>query len=407
MDSLPHILVISDVNVELTSAGSTLLYRLLEAYPKDRLFIVQSKPFLDNRILEGVKYKQISGKNAFVKRLSNSRFYPVASFIEYLKAHRLNAEVERVVDEFNPDVIVSVTFRFAWILGWKVAKKYNLPLHLILHDDIITAEKHGIFLKPFLKNRFKKIYRFASSRFCISHNMEKMYRTAFGAAGQVIYPTLGKDDVAFQIPARIKVAGKSLRFCYAGSLYTPDFPEMLNQLANVLQERGHTLTVFSEAKKEDLKNFAYLQADHVQIREFVHPAILRDFMIEQVDVNVLLNSFQLEKPFRWNFSSKLVEYTIVALPALLWGPQSSGAIDWAIKNNYEGVLNENCADKLNQVIDKFEDTEKRFLLASHLQQIGLETFGYEENYAVFVNNIVELQSVQTKTFEYNDAKYHI
>jgi hypothetical protein len=403
MDNLPRLLVISDVGVELTSAGSTLLYRLFETYPKEKLCIVQSTVPQKDRTLTSVKYRQLRPPNFIVKRLSKTRLYPIASFFEYIGVKTINTQVIKTVETFKPDAIISVTFRFAWLLAYAVAKKYELPLHLILHDDIITAEKHGDLLATFIKKDFKKIYQFAASRFCISPNMERMYRETIGVEGQVIYPTLGKNDVAFDVAERIKVARKNLRFCYAGSLYTPDFPEMLDQLAGILQEKGHTLIVFSEARKEDLKDYSYLQAEHVEFRQFVHPAVLREFMITQADVNVLLNSFLLEEPFRWNFSSKLVEYTVVALPVLLWGPQSSGAIDWAVKNTYEGVLCEKSADKLSQLVDRFIDTDKRALMANHLRKIGLETFGHEKNYTVFINKIVGQQLVRTKTFDYTNA----
>lgn len=394
MNALPRILLISDVSVELTSAGSTLLYRLLEEYPKDRLYVVQSKPILANRILEGVKYKQISRQSAFVKRLSNSRFYPVASFIEYLSAHRLHAEVESVVTEFKPDVIVSVTFRFAWINAWKIAQKYKLPLHLILHDDIITAEKHGDFLRDLIKKDFAKVYQFAASRFCISHSMEEMYKRKYGVGGNVIYPMLSNKDIELLSSAPVQKEKKSLHFCYAGSLYTPDFPKMLDQLAKILHAGGHHLTLFTEATKENLKEYVNLQSNSVSINGFVHPNVLRDFMKREVDVNIVLNSFEEEEAFKWNFSSKLVEYTVVGLPVLLWGPASSGAIRWALNDNYEGVVFDNSTEKLSLLVAKLADTVVRLSMANHLRQLGVDTFSFEKNYNVFIQNITRANSSQ-------------
>ena len=388
MNKYPKLLVISDVNVELTSAGSTLLYRLLESYPKEKLCILQSKLPDNDRGLADVNYVQISNEHKFIKRLSNSRLYPLASFIRYIGGHSINNAVDKTVRSFKPDAIVTVTFRFAWILAYQVAKKYKLPLHLILHDDIVTAEKHGNFLRNLIEKNFKKIYRFACSRFCISSNMEEMYQKKYGVGGQVIYPMLARNDSVQAHSSRLAGDKQSLHFCYAGSLYTQDFPSMLDQLALILKKDGHTLTLFTEATKEHLKNYPNLTADHVSINGFIHPNVLRDFMTEKVDVNIMLNSFEEEEAFKWNFSSKLVEYTVVGLPVLMWGPASSGAICWALSNNYEGVLAANSLQELKKLVARFAEASNRISMADHFRRIGTDTFSFNKNYDVFINGIV-------------------
>jgi hypothetical protein len=387
MNKFPRLLIISDVNIELTSAGSTLLYRLFEKYPNEKLCVLYSKTLQADRVLPNVQYVQMAKIPRLVQRLSITRFYPVASFFEYVSAGKINETIAEAVESFKPDAIISVTFRFRWITAYKVAKKYKLPLHLILHDDTLTAEKHGRLLKDLIKKNFKKAYRFATSRFCISPNMEGMYREKFGAKGQVIYPTFGKDDIIPDLLPRIGTSKKALRFCYAGALYSADFARMLDLLAKVLKEEGHVLTIFTHAGKEDLATYKHLQSEHVEMREFVHPKVLREFMKNEVDVNILLNSFEEEEPFRWNFSSKMIEYVLVTLPVLCWGPSSSGAIDWALKNNYEAVLCEYSPEKLRMLVRKFMNTNERIHLAKHLLKIGADTFSFEKNYDVFINGI--------------------
>lgn len=388
---LPRVLIITDVAVELTSAGSTLLYRLLENYPKEKLCVLQSKSSDNDRALPGVEYVRIGNESKLVKRLANSRFYPIASFIRYINSHNIDSIIDKKVQSFKPDIIVTVTFRFAWIRAYKVTRKYKLPLHLILHDDIVIAEKHGSFLRRLIEKELNKIYRFATSRFCISHSMEEMYKEKYGVGGQVIYPMLAKDDIVLENSSRLVANKKSLHFCYAGSLYTPDFPTMLNKLAKILKENGHTLTLFTEATKETLKSYHHLTDDHVSINGFVHPNVLRDYMMNKIDVNVMLNSFEEEEAFKWNFSSKLVEYTVVGLPVLMWGPATSGAIRWALSNHYEGVVCDNSIEKLRSLVYKFSDIETRTAIASHLQSIGTATFGFENNYNTFISNITVAQ----------------
>jgi hypothetical protein len=54
---LPKILYMSDVPVELSSAGATLLYRLLQHYPKEKLLIIQGVGIDENQPrIAGVQY---------------------------------------------------------------------------------------------------------------------------------------------------------------------------------------------------------------------------------------------------------------------------------------------------------------------------------------------------------------
>jgi hypothetical protein len=346
------------------------LYRLFEKYPADKLCVLHSKPLQSDRVLPNVRYVEIGKVNRIVKRLSVTRFYPVAAFIEYILAKRIDASIATTVEAYKPDVIVSVTFRFRWITAYKVAKKYKLPLHLILHDDVLTAEKHGSRVSAMVVHDLKKAYRFAASRFCISPNMEAMYREKFGVQGQIIYPTFAKDDVIPALLPRMGGPKKTLRFCYAGGLYSSDFPKMLNLLAMVLKEEGHVLTLFINWRKEDLAAYDHLQMAHVDIRGFV-----------------LLNSFEEEEPFRYNFSSKIIEYVYAGLPALFWGPSSSGAINWALGHNYEGVLCEYSLEKLRILVRRFLDEQEKVAMASHLRKFGAETFSFEKNYSVLIDGI--------------------
>jgi hypothetical protein len=381
----PRLLYIGDVSVELANAGSTLLYRLFQHYPKDRLRIVQSIESHPSRSLPGVQYDII--KNRLSTRLRKTRFNKLGSLMESALARTPNKKIQNIIREFQPDSIITVSFRLLWIQAYLIARKNHLPFFLILHDDILTAEFHGPMVRKLIAGHLQKAYSQAIERFCISANMERMYFEKYKQRGQVIYPMMSKDDKI--LPVTMSRTGSQLTFCYAGSIYTPDFPQLLNEMANLLGKAGHKLVLFTEATRNELESYTYLQEKHVELNTFIHPDELQTFMRNSVDVNILINSFQLELPFKWNFSSKLVEYTKVGLPVLAWGPETSGAINWMITNNYQGVVSDRSLEKLNIVIRELSIPGNRITLGNHFQQIGTETFDYDRNFNVLIKSLTK------------------
>jgi glycosyltransferase involved in cell wall biosynthesis len=383
--SLPRVLVVTDVAVELMAAGSTLLYRLLENYPKDKICIIQTSPVNQSRSIKGVKY--IENKSWLTTRLKKTRFYFVGSLLEFKNSLFIGKAEKEIIRSFRPEVVLTVTFRFSWIKAYFISRKYKLPLHLILHDDILTGERHGALVNRLLKQGFKKVYRHATSRMCISPNMEEYYARLFGMKGDILYPSRGINDIARTVPERIKQKKSSLHFCYAGSLHTTSFIPMLNQLAAVLYKENCRLTIFSDADKSHLKKMEWLGKEHVTINGFIHPDELKEFLYQQVDINIMLNCFEDSTPFRYNFSSKMVDYSAAGLPVLMWGSEDSAIMKWALQRKYPLVLTTTQQEDLDEMVRGLRNEERRYKAAVQVKQLGDTYFSYEKNFAVLANNL--------------------
>ncbi|MCS3801729.1 hypothetical protein [Niastella sp. OAS944] len=383
--SLPRVLVVTDVAVELMSAGSTLLYRLLENYPKENLYIVQTTPVNQARSIKEVTY--FENKSRLATRLKRTRFYFIGSLIEFKNSLFIGKAEKKIICNFRPEVILTVTFRFSWIKAYFISRKCRLPLHLILHDDILTAERHGSLVNWLLKKGFKKTYRHATSRMCISPNMEEYYASLFGVKGDILYPSRGINDITRPVPERIKQKKPSLHFCYAGSLHTASFVTMLNQLAGVLYKENCRLTIFSDANKSHLEKMEWLGKDHVTINGFVHPEELKEFLYQQVDVNIMLNSFEDSTPFRYNFSSKMVDYSATGLPVLMWGPEESAIMKWALQQKYPLVLTTIKLEDIEEMVRGLRNEYARYNAAMWIKQTGDTYFSYEKNFGVLANNL--------------------
>ncbi len=378
----PKILYISDVPVELSSAGATLVYRLLEQYPVKKLQIVQSAGLSKEKCrIPGIVYHVLKSP---LERLRYTRFakYFKGSFVAAQLAG--SRRLEKIVHEYKPDIILTVSFRLMWVNAFKLSKQFSIPLYVILHDDWLTTENHGKW-QNYLNGFFEKMYKHAAERFCISPNMEKYYHSLYGIHGKILYPSRGKNDHVFPIAERKR--NSRLKYCYAGSLFTGDFPVMLNKISSIIEDQGGELHIFSHLDKEALAGYENLIKPHVFFYGLIPPLELMRTMNEKMDVAILLNSFLHEQPFRYNFSSKLVDYCSAGLPVLIWGPASSGAISWALSLQYGPIVIEDNIDAVKMLMGQFADDDQRLNWANEFRKIGLENFSYEKNHDAFINQI--------------------
>src|SRR5947208_2445018 len=127
---LPRLLYLADVPVEASYHGSALVFRLLNAYPANRLCIVetcgrQSEP---ERRGKDVVYKQIHiGPERWVKsRISRL----AASWIALTSSHRCSIISSRT-NGFQPEAVLTVSHGYSWMTAAEYALRNQLPLHLI------------------------------------------------------------------------------------------------------------------------------------------------------------------------------------------------------------------------------------------------------------------------------------
>lgn len=381
---LVRVLYVSDIPVELSYAGPTLIYRLLEDYPADSLLIVQGMELNPSRRLPGVRY-QIQ-KSTWMDRLKVSRLRNWISGLLVLQEWLYYRRLIRLADQFRPDAIVTVSFRLKWLQALWLARRNNVPLHVILHDDWLLTEKYGVW-QPLLSRQFRRLYILAAGKYCISRTMEAYYKQMFGVSGQVLYPSRGKSDVL--MPCQIRNGGeRPVKYCYAGTLFTSDFAPMLDRLARVIGNSGGELHMFTNERQEHLLGYSFLAQSYVVYHGMVAPEILRKIMHDEMDVAILINSFEAEVSFRYNFSSKLVDYTTAGLAVLIWGPPTSGAVAWAVDAGYDGVILENSDAPMERMVRRLTNPETRLSLAKHIQANGLKQFDYDQNRNIFYRGII-------------------
>ena len=364
--TFPRLVYIGDVPIEESYGGSTQLFRLLAAYPQEKLLIIETNTLFPQggRQLEGVCYRRMRIAHARFLRTRLHGWY--GAFVHGTAPLKLGT-LRKVIADFQPEAVMTVAHGFAWSLAHSFAQAAALPLHLIIHDDWRTAMPCAEALRGLVGRRFAAAYRRAATRHCISPYMEERYRNEFGVAGSVLPPVRGDDGPRFASP---KVTDSTRPvYAFAGSLFSSGYRDLLFRFAGLLPD-GSKLLLFSphcDCVPDELRS-------HIEVRSpLATPTELVHTLRNEADVLFCPSSFHSRDRITMeiNLPSKLTDYTAAGLPLLVWGPGESSAVRWARENSGAAVyVDVDDDDRCREAISYLADPGVRRLYAKGSIQVG-------------------------------------
>lgn len=393
---LPRMLYVGDVAVESTVAGSTLLYRLLQNYPADRLRIAEgnissSQP---ERRLPGVRYDEL---RVGASRLLRTRFHSLYSSVLHLTAPTRGSRLRKIFREFRPEAILTVGHGYSWLPAARLSLQARLPLHLIVHDDWVSVQKNVLpaVIHGRLDRNFGEAYRHATSRLCASPYMVESFIERYGAAGTVLYPSRAAGVSGYAQPHRQRGGENKLVFAFAGTVNSRGYAQSLATLASVLGSVGGELVVYSNLNAGGIRDCG-LEGRHVSVRPVMPFGELLESLRGDVDVLFVPMSFAAEdaQNMRLGFPSKLADYTAVGLPLLIWGPPYCSAVRWARENSGAAeVVDVPAAAALKESVARLmNDAHYRRSLAETALEKGREFFAHEVAISTFHRLIAKSDS---------------
>lgn len=131
--NLPRLLYIGDVAIQSTVADSAL-YRLLQKYPPRHLRVVESNlvaSYNPHHRLPHVSYDTIF---VGVNRLLHTRFTSAYRSYLFFRGSSIPRKLVRIFEQFQPEAILTVAHEFSWLTAAALAGRYQIPLHLIVHE---------------------------------------------------------------------------------------------------------------------------------------------------------------------------------------------------------------------------------------------------------------------------------
>lgn len=371
--ALPRLLYLGDVPVEASYHGSALIYRLLQRYPADRLAIVETnlfRPATDRR-LAGVRHFTLTIGG---RRLLQSRLHVWYSRWLLARAGRRVAHVRAMLGSFSPQAVLTVAHGYTWVTAARYAERAGLPLHLIVHDDWprVAPARHIV------ERYFTRIYRQAASRLCVSPFMAEEYERRYGPTATVLLPARAPDARAFDgVATRLHDAPARPVFAFAGTLNSPGYIRLLQQLAEQLARHDGTLLIFGPLTQAQAAD-AGLTAANITIKGLLPSSGLLERLRADADVLFVPMSFaDVDRSnMRMSFPSKLTDYTAAGLPLLICGPADCSAVRWAQENNgVAEVVTSEDAEAMRSAIDRLcGDRDHRLALARAAQRVGDRDF---------------------------------
>ena len=380
--SFPRLLYLGDVPVESTYHGSALIYRLLQGYPPERLVVVEQnpQPSMPERKLPNVRYEQMHPLGIHG---ATTRLHRLAALWLLLTAARRVDQVQRSLRDFQPDAVLTVAHGYSWLTAAAFARRKNLPLHLIVHDDWPHLAAVWGMGSQWLVRRLGAIYRQATSRFCVSPSMVEVYKTRYGVEGTLLYPSRAvesSDDPLVSLGNAPREEEHSsvtldvprpLTGAFAGTANSQGYFDALAALARQLDSFGGKLIVFGPIDKSAIKQF--LPMPNIEFRGLLPSNCLIAACRQECDFLFVPMSFGIdERPnMELSFPSKLADYSAMAKPLLIRGPSYCSAVRWARENpGVAIVVDSENEEALFDAIVLLSNAEARRDLAVRAKRVG-------------------------------------
>jgi hypothetical protein len=375
--NLPNLLYVGDVPVQAGLHGSTLIYRLLEDYPKEKLHIIEvfGASSTDRR-LAGSEYHVL---DTGPSRLLRTRFHYYVSPIATLGAPIFRHRIPKILGGFRPEAVITVVHGYSWATAAPYAEQNKLPLHLILHDECAKiAQPRFAVERRWIEGRLRHWYPRAASRLCVSPFMEETYRDRYGAVGDVLYPSRGKDSPVFSEPAP-SLQGPCAPFtiAFGGSIHV-EYARSLQRIAVALQSSHGKLVVYGPYP--DAAAHGFLREPNIELRGIVNSDELIRQCRNEAHAMFIPMSYRDEDRLNMeiSFPGKLADSTAIGLPLIIDGPEYCSAVRWARQNpEVAEVVTSQDGDFLTAAISRLQDRAYRYRLAAEAISRGMQYFARE------------------------------
>ncbi len=332
------VIVVSSVKLSDKSAAAITLARHLS---DDGIYETQSLSAESYEILEPRWLKTILGRlerTRFAVFVRDFRFLVAA----YFPLHRLLPAPKN--NQGHP-IVLTVACGNGWLTAAKYARRYGLPLAVRFDDwwpD--TLELHAPLLSLYSR-KFRDLVQAADLCFCISEGMLEELGNPASSAVVLPIPEAGRVRRASQSP------GHPFRVCYLGNMF--DYGPMLRELAeaaspnaNIRIEFRGTEPNWPNALKEQLKASGQLHrfSDGEEFQQWY----------ESFDCYLVAMFFEEKqrRRVRTCFATKLLDYSAMGRPIVIWAPEESSVVVWARKTGMALCVTDPDAGAVGKALDE-------------------------------------------------------
>jgi glycosyltransferase involved in cell wall biosynthesis len=320
----PRVLVMGQDLPHLGRAGSIILYRLFEDWPSDKLLALG--PTVEGETRLACSFRLIEPV------LGRWDFSRAARAVRFLRGLGVLRSRMLPLEDWKPQVIVHVLSNLAHSdIAYGFSRKFGIPLVLIVHDDPEDFNQTYPWARSFVRRSFRRAYRHAAARLCVSLELEQALALRYGVSGTVMYPNRSKSLLPrpAEDSAKLRTPGV-LTLGFAGSLGYGYGPR-LQELVPFLRESGSRIRIYGA-------DLPYLGCDDVLLGEgrMRTPEEAWDRIKRECDAVILPYCYPHhghETLYRTHFPSKLTEYLALGMPVIVSGPNYATGVRWGMAHS--------------------------------------------------------------------------
>lgn len=378
---LPRVLLLSQVVPQTVYAGSIILYRLFERYPPEKLLVLGPPPEPTAKTLS-CKYRPIG---IHATRLEWSRFSKIPRTLDLYGIRRLKSQSVLRDLQFEPQVVVTVMQSFVYYrAASEYARKYGLPLILIVHDLPEQFESVYNWARRHQTDLNAQIYRHAERRLCVSPEMAERLHSVFGAPGEVLYPLPSRTELR-SLDASAHLRHKAhLTIGYAGALGY-GYGQALAALIPAFERTGSYLRIYSQSQ------LAIASPAVTNCSAAESPQATWSCVQNECDAVILPYDFNSHRDlYSTHFPSKLPEYLQLGMPILAVGPSYATGIRWAQQHpDAILVVTDDSESAAEEALRRLTEAELRIKMATEASRLRSE-FDPEKIISTFYDVLTEV-----------------
>jgi glycosyltransferase involved in cell wall biosynthesis len=328
-----------------------------------------------------------------IHRLRKSRFGPrlarwITDYENLVWPLATNRSLERAVQTFRPDVLLTVADNSLSRLAYRLAKRHKLPLAGLFLDWFPVMEHHygHRWTQNILSRRYRELYAACDLAFCTSDGM----RETLGPHPNchVIYPMPGQHRIPKE--SRPPSNGK-FRLVYVGSVEN-FYGRMICSLIEKM-EATDDLEIIVVGPNADWPEEILRRARAKGIYLGFKPPEEAAQVLAGADALLVVMSFESEHRLfmETSFTTKFLDYVAYGKPTILWAPEYCTPVHVARREGGAAVVNDPEPEKIISTCREISsDPALRERLSQQARHLHQGLFNPDRLQGIFVREIQKL-----------------
>ncbi len=329
-----------------------------------------------------------------IHRLRKSRFGPrlaawITDYENFIWPLTANGALEDAVQQFKPDVVLTLAECGLCQIARKTAQRHGLPLAGLFLDWFPVTKGHygHKSTQRILSRRYRELYAACDLAFCTSDGMQEMLGPHPNS--HVIYPMPGRYRLSVE-NSRPRSNGK-FRLVYVGAVGNFYGRMLCSLIEKIKATTDLELIVIGPNADWPKQTLERARASGTYLG-FKPPAEAAE-VLASADALLVVMSFEKEHELfmRTSFTTKFLDYAAFGKPVILWGPEYCTPVRVAKKHGGAAVVPSSDADAIvslcRQIAADSALTEK---LSNEALQLHQTLFNPDRLQNIFVQKITEL-----------------